>query len=280
MRVPQTYYPRESPVHRADARVKLAVLLMFTIALFVVARWTGLMALMALLAVVLVASRLPMGVMFRSLVPFYILMAFALAMNSFSFDPDSLSGAYGVGGVSAGVLEGAAPIALAGGLHFLPEGFARSLFYCIRILGMVVASLVLAYSTPATQLTAGLAWVMRPLERLRVPVNDIALTFTLALRFIPLAFEELQEVRLAQMARGAQFQVGGLWNRVSAWGPVMVPWLIGLYRRATRIATAMDVRAYGLGSAHTTLRALRFRRADAAILFCGAAACVIPCVML
>ncbi|MBE6471608.1 MAG: energy-coupling factor transporter transmembrane protein EcfT [Coriobacteriaceae bacterium] len=279
MRIPQTYYPRESPVHELDPRVKLVLLIALTIALFVVTTWRGLGVLVAAVVLALAASRLPLGVIARSLIPFYVLMAFAVVVNSFTLNPDVLATAYGVGGVSAGVFEGAAPVALVAGWHFMPASLVRSLFYCVRILCMVVASLLVAYSTPATRLTEGLAWFMRPLERLRVPVNDIALTFTLALRFIPLAFEELQETKLAQMARGASFGVGGLWRRVNAWVPVMVPWLVSLYRRASRIATAMDVRAYGMGETHTTLALLKMRPADAVMLAFGLAVCVVPCVL-
>lgn len=279
MRVPQTYYPRESPVHEIDPRVKLVLLIALTVAAFVVATWRGLGVLVAAVAVVLVASKLPAGVMLRSLIPLYVLMAFAVVVNSFTLDPDVLATAYGVGGVSAGVFEGAAPIALAAGWYFVPAGMVRSLFYCVRILIMVLASLVVAYSTPATRLTEGFAWFIRPLECVRVPVNDIALTFTLALRFIPLAFEELQEVKLAQMARGATFGVGGLYRRVSAWAPVLVPWLAGLYRRATRIATAMDVRAYGLGEVHTTLARLAIRPADGVCLLVGALCIAVACLI-
>lgn len=279
MRVPQTYYPRESVVHRADPRVKLVLLIALTVALFVVATWRGLAVLAVVLAATLIASRLPIGQMARVLIPLYVLMAFAVAVNSLSLNPDALATAYGVGGVSAGIFANAAPIPLVAGWYFLPEGMSRSLFYCVRILCMVLASLLVAYSTPATRLTEGFAWFMRPLARVHVPVNDIALTFTLALRFIPLAFEELQQVKLAQMARGAAFGVGGLWRRVNAWVPVMIPWLVSLYRRANRLATAMDVRAYGLGESHTTLTRLAVRPADACALVLGLAICIAPCLL-
>lgn len=270
MRVPQTYYPRESPVHALDPRVKLVLLVLYTVALFLVSTWWGMGVLVLVLAVVLLASRLPGGMLARNLIPLYVLMLFALVCNGLSFDPNSAA-AYGLGGASAGVFEGSAPVALGVGLWFVPAGLVKALFYCVRILAMVLASLVVAYSTQAMRLTEGFAWFIQPLERLHVPVRDIAFTFTLALRFIPLAFEELQLVKLAQMARGASFGVGGLYKRVSAWGPVMIPWLVSLYRRATRIATAMDVRAYGLGEARTSLQSLALRGADIGILLVGIA---------
>ena len=268
MRVPQTYYPRESLVHRVDPRVKLALLVLYTVALFLVTTWRGMGILVLVLAVMLAASRLPAGMLARNLIPLYVLMAFALVCNGLSFAPEAAA-AYGLGGTSAGVFEGAAPIALFAGLWFTPAGLVRALFYCVRVLAMVLASLLVAYSTPATRLTEGFAWFIRPFEKLHVPVSDIALTLTLALRFIPLAFEELQLVKLAQMARGAAFGVGGLWKRVSAWGPVMIPWLVSLYRRATHIATAMDVRAYGLGETRTSLQHLALRSADIGIFAAG-----------
>ena len=270
MRVPQTYYPRESPVHRVDARVKLVLLVAYTVALFLVATWWGMGVLVLVLAVLLVVSCLPLGVLGRSLIPVYVLMAFAVVCNALALDPTAAV-AYGLGGASAGVFEDAAPIALAAGVWFVPAGLVRALFFCVRVLALVLASLLVAYSTPATQLTAGFAWFIRPLGRLRAPVDDIALTFTLALRFIPLAFEELQLVKLAQMARGASFGVGGLVKRVSAWAPVLIPWLVGLYRRATRIAIAMDMRASGLGPRRTSLQRLALRPADVGILFVGVA---------
>lgn len=270
MRVPQTYYWRDSPVHRVDPRVKLGLLVLYTVVLFVVSTWRGMSVLVLALALVLVASRLPGGMLARNLIPLYVLMLFALVCNALSFAPEAAA-TYGLGGTSAGVFENAAPVALFAGLWFTPAGLVRALFYCVRILAMVLASLVVAYSTPATRLTEGFAWFIRPLEHVRVPVDDIAVTFTLALRFIPLAFEELQLVKLAQMARGAEFGIGGLWKRVSAWAPVMIPWLVGLYRRATRIATAMDVRAYGLGEVRTSLQSLALRRTDVGILAAGIA---------
>ncbi len=279
MRIPQTYYPRESIVHRIDARVKLVLLVAATIALFQVATWRGL-ALFALLALLaLKASHLPAGVMMRSLIPFYLLMAFAVLVNSLSPNPQMATGAYGIGGVSAGVFAGSAPLPLWGGWWLLPEGMALSLFYCLRILLMVLASLLVAYSTEATLLSSGFLWFIAPLRKARVPVDDIALVFSLALRFIPLAFEQLGRIKFAQMARAASFQAGGLWKRVSAWAPVMIPWFVGMYRGAGRVASAMEVRGYGQSERRSSLNPLVFTRVDVLVLLVGLACCIAPCVV-
>lgn len=277
MRIPATYYPRESPVHRVDARVKLLLLVAFTVALFVASTWRALGVLAVVLLVLLWASRLPGGTLARTLIPLYVLMLFAVLFNSLTFNPEGAT-AYSLGSASAGAFGQAQPLALVAGLWFLPAGLVRSLFYCVRVMSMVLASLLVAYSTPSTQLTAAFSWYLQPLGKLRVPVEDIALTFTLALRFIPLAFEELQQVKLAQMARHAAFDAGSLLARMRAWGPVLVPWLVSLYRRAERVAVAMDVRAYGLGRKRTHLTPLAASALDAAVLALGLVVCVLPCV--
>lgn len=268
-------------MHRADARVKLALLVLYTVCLFLVGTWGALGLLAALLALVLAASRLPAGMLARLMIPVYVLMAFAVTFNSLTLDPEAAV-AYGLGNASPGVFGQMVPVALGAGWYVLPAGFGRSLFFCVRVLAMVLASLVVAYSTPATRLTDAFAWALRPLACLRVPVDDVAFTFTLALRFIPLAFEELQQLKLVQTARHAAFDAGGLWTRMKAWGPVLVPWMVTLYRRAGRVATAMDVRAYGLAgrNARTSLNPPAMRRADWGILACGACIIAAPCVLL
>lgn len=281
MRIPATYYPRESPVHRVDARVKLLLLVAYTVCLFLAATWRAMAVLVLLLAIALYLSHLPAGALARTLIPLYVLMLFAVLFNAFTFNPEGAT-AYSLGASSAGVFSQAAPVAVGAGLWFLPAGLVRSLFYCVRVAAMVLASLLVAYSTPATQITSAFAWYMRPLRKLRVPVDDIAFTLTLALRFIPMAFEELQQLKVAQSARCANFDTGGVVQRFRAWGPVLVPWLVALYRRAERIATAMDVRAYGLSPAdkRTTLNPLCMRKADWALLASCLAASVLPCLLL
>jgi energy-coupling factor transport system permease protein len=210
-------------------------------------------------------------------------MGFVVLLTSLRFDPSVAAAGYGIAGASAGFATDMPPIALAGGLFFLPADFIRALFYCARVVCLVLASLAVAYSTPAMQLCAAFAWFLSPLRRLRVPVDDIAFAFTLALRFIPLAFEELQQVKRAQMARGAAFQVGGLLQRMRAWQPVLVPWLVDLYRRAARMAVAMDVRAYGLkgaGFRRSMLDPLRLRAVDGILLAVGLLGCIAPCLLL
>lgn len=240
MRIPvSTYIPGTSPVHRADARVKIALLLAYSITLFLVDTWAGLAICAAGFGVALAASRISAGRCLALGVPVYVLAAFT------------------------------ALFAAAG-----PVGLERGCFYAARIVLLVAGSFVITFTTTSTQLNDALRSLMRPLGAVGVPVGDIATTLSLALRFIPVSAAELAQVHDAQLARGASFGAGGLWARLRAWQTVLIPLFVGLFRRADVLAVAMDARCYGApGRARTSLSHARFTRGSAAVLVAGLAAC-------
>lgn len=207
-----SYIPRKSIVHALDARVKLALLLFFSVTLFLMRTWVGIAAFAAILLIVLLASRVPLKDYARTLVPALAILAFIWICNSVSFDP------------------------------------ARSLnalAYVVRIMLIIVASFVITFTTTSTQLTDALTSFMRPLRTLRVPVDDVAFTLSLALRFIPLLYEQLAQIKVAQISRGAAFETGSLWRRLKTWLVVLIPLFIGFFRQADTVAEAMDARCYG-----------------------------------
>ncbi|RDB64689.1 energy-coupling factor transporter transmembrane protein EcfT [Gordonibacter sp. 28C] len=271
-----SYIPGSSPVHACDARVKIVLLAAYSVALFLVDTWTGL-ALCALLFVAVAASSgVPVRRFFALLVPVYVIAGFAVLFNGFAFDvSQAVPGTVPtvLGGASAGMLASSPPVALIGSFGFVPAGFARGCFFAARIVLLVVASLVVTYTTTSTALTDALADFLRPLRRLRVPVDDIAMVFSLALRFIPVTAEEFGRVHDAQQARGAAFAEGTLWQRLRAWQTVLIPLFVGLFRRADALAAAMDARCYGAGAARTSLRDRRFTAKGAGVLAVGIAAC-------
>lgn len=269
-----TYIPKDSCVHACDARVKIVLLLAYSITLFFVETWAGLGLCAALFAAALAASRIAPARVFGLAAPVYVLVAFAILVNSFTFDVSVAAQPVGLGAVSAGVLANAAPVSLAGNFAFVPAGFARGCFYAVRILLLVFASFIVCFSTTSTAMTSALASFLAPLRRVRVPVDDIATVLSVALRFIPLTAEELMRVRDAQWARGARFDEGGLWQRLRAWQTVFIPVLVALFRRADRLAQAMESRCYGNNVPHTTLHTSRISSACAFALAGGIAVCV------
>ena len=136
---------------------------------------------------------------------------------------------------------------------------------------LVLVGSVLTLTTPSLALTDGLAWLGRPLRRLRVPTDELALMVTIALRFIPTLFVELDTIMRAQRARGADFRRGGLRERTRSLVPVLVPLFVLSFRRADELALAMEARCYRPGVVRTRLHPLRASRADAALLVVTAA---------
>lgn len=214
------YIAKDSPVHRLDARAKVVLLLVYSIGIFFVGSWWGMLVAAALVLASFAASRLPARAVFLTVVPVYILAAVTIAFNAF------------------------APVE--GGIAFSVEGLVRGCFFALRICLLVWASLIVCYSTTSTQLVDAFIWFMGPLRAIKVPVDDIAMVFSIALRFIPLIIAEYEQVKDAQWSRGASFDEGGLMKRLRAHVAILMPLVVGLFRRADRLAMAMETRCYGM----------------------------------
>ena len=273
------YIPGNTPVHRADVRVKLLVLLAYSITLFLVETWCGL-ALCGFACVLLaVVGKVSLRRLAVLLAPIYVIMAFALLFNSFSFDVSSAAASSVRSGISSGIFENSAPVALLGSFGFVPAGFARGAFVVLRIILLVLASFVLTFTTSSNDLIDALNDFLRPLGKLRVPVHDIATSISIALRFIPVTAEELTRVRSAQMARGAHFDDGSLPQRLRTWASVLIPLFVGLFKRADNLALAMEARCYGAPGRKTTLNPHPFTARSAVVLLLSLAACVVVAVL-
>ena len=277
-----SYIPGTSPIHVCDARVKIVLLAIYSVTLFLVDTWAGLVLCGALFAAAAVSSRIPLRRFFALLVPVYVLAAFAVVFNGFAFDVGQAApgAAPPLMGQEPGLFGSLPPVALVGSFGLVPAGLARGCFFAVRIVLLVTASLVVTYTTTSTALTDALADFLRPLRRLRVPVDDIAMVFSLALRFIPVTAEEFGRVHDAQQARGASFSEGGLWERLRAWQTVLIPLFVGLFRRADALAVAMDARCYGAEPHRTSLHDRRLAGRSLAVLAAGLALCIAVAVLL
>ena len=276
-----TYLAGSAPVHACDARVKVVLLIAYSITLFLVQSWWALGACAAAFAALLGVARIPVARVLGLSLPLMVIALLAIVFNAFSFDAEAAANATaeGLGAVSAGVLQDAPPLTIAGSFGFVPAGFARGCFYAIRIVLLVVASLLVSFTTTSTELTEAFASFLRPLRKLRVPTDDVASVLSIALRFIPLVAEEVGRVRDAQWARGAHLDDGGLLVRLRAWATVLVPLIVGMFRRADALAVAMDARCYGVpGVARTSLAHRRIGGSSLATLAIGLVACIVLAV--
>lgn len=258
-----TYVAANSPVHRCDARVKIALLVAFTVCVFFAETWVGMATFVCALAAVIIASRVPLRRYFGILVPVYVLMAFSVVFNMFAW-------------------SGTAPDALVswGSVSITAAGLQRGIFFALRMLLLSLGSMVVCFTSTSTQLTDAFGWMLSPLRHIRVPVDDITTVFSIALRFIPLLAVEVGRVHDARLARGARFD-GSLGEKLTAWGGVFVPVFVGLFRRADRLADAMDARGYGMMNvARTTLDMPRVGVASVLCLVVGLALCLCVAVFL
>ena len=217
-----TYVEGDTLVHRCDARVKIVCLLAYSIGIFFARSWWGMAMFVGVVVLLAAIARIPLSRLLLPLVPVIVLAAFAL-LFAFVADPTL-------------------------------QGFLAGLFVAIRMIALVAASFIVCLTTTSTDLLAAFTRLIGPLRHIRVPVDDVAITLSLALRFIPVIAEEFTSVRAAQIARGASMQGVPFTRKLQIWGAAFSAVFVGLFRRADALATAMDSRCYGALEKRASLR--------------------------
>ncbi len=246
------YVPGDSPVHRVEPRAKMGLVAAYVIMLFTVGDFIGLIA-AGLLAITAVAiSSVPSRLVLRGVRAVSVILAFTLLAHGLRWNPATVS------------LVRLGPLALD------PEGLLTGIFFAVRIVLLVVGTSLLTLTTSPVRLADGIERLMSPLEVLRFPAGEVAMMLTVALRFIPTTAEEAEKIVVAQVARGARFDVGGPTRRARAYVPVLVPLFVSLFRRADELATAMEARCYRGGEGRTRLRESHLTLSDWVVMISGA----------
>ena len=246
-----SYVGASTPAARIDARVKIVLLLGVTVALFAAPGPLALALWCALLLLCARAARVGAASVARALKPAALVLAFVLCANLVTCD-------------------GSAALPLVGPVGLSPAGAMRGATTVVRIALLVGFALVVAASTTSTELADAFVRLLSPLGRLGVPVGQIGLALSVALRFLPIVGEEFERIRMAQRARGVRFEEGSLVERARRWVAVFAPLIVGLLRRADALADSMVARCYA-GATQTPPRPLS--RADRLVLV-GGAACI------
>lgn len=236
------YYPVDSVLHRMDPRTKLFGTLVYIVTLFIAdSVWAyGLAALFLVAAIRL--SRVPMKFMVRGLKSIVILLLISVSFNLF--------------------LTPGTPIFKIGFLQMTWEGLEFAVFMAVRLIFLVLGSTILTLTTTPNQLTDGLEKSLGFMGKIGVPVHEVSMMMSIALRFIPILIEETDKIMKAQMARGADFESGNLIQRAKAMVPLLVPLFISAFRRATDLAMAMEARCYRGGEGRTKMKPLRYEKRD------------------
>ena len=236
------YYPVESPIHRLDPRTKLFGTMVFILSLFVANNIWGYLLGTIALAAVIILTKVPLRFILKGLKAIVILLLISVSFNLFLTPGQEL--------IRFWIFK------------ITWEGIRLAGFMAVRLIYLVVGSSLMTLTTTPNQLTDGLEKGLGFLKRFHVPVHEISMMMSIALRFIPILVEETDKIMKAQMARGADFESGNLVQKAKAMIPLLVPLFISAFRRATDLAMAMEARCYRGGEGRTKMKPLQYSQRD------------------
>ena len=237
------FVPGDSAVHRLDPRTKILAMIAYIVLVFLVQSMAAFAVPFLFVALALLRSGVPLSYVWSSLKPMRWLIAFMFLINLFFTQGERVLFSWWIVRVTA-------------------EGVRQAVFISLRLILLVAGTSLLTLTTSPIALTDGLERLLKPLARIRFPAHELAMMMTIALRFIPTLLEETDRIRKAQMARGADFESGGLIARARAMVPILVPLFVSAFRRADELAMAMESRCYHGGEGRTRMRELRLARRD------------------
>lgn len=254
------YYQTDSVIHRLDPRVKLVTTLCYLISLFIVDHWIGYVIAGLFLLLVIKLSKVPFKFMVRGMRAIVFLLVIAVVFNLF---------------LTPGEGE---PLVAFWKLTIYKEGVRLATFMAIRLVFLIMGSSVMTLTTTPNNLTDAIEKLLGPLKALKVPVHEIAMMMSIALRFIPILLEETDKIMKAQIARGADFESGNLIKKAKSLVPLLVPLFISAFRRANDLAMAMEARCYHGGEHRTKMKPLIYQKRDMiayGMVACYLAVCVV-----
>ena len=237
------YYPADSILHKLDPRVKLVTTIVFLIALFVADDWVGYLVATVFLVTVIKLSKVPFHFMVKGLKAIFFILLITMFFNLF-------------------LTPGDVVLVQIWKLKITDKGLHTAIFMAIRLIYLILGSSVMTLTTTPNDLTDGLEKLMSPLKKLHVPVHEVAMMMSIALRFIPILLEETDKIMKAQIARGADFEHGNLIQKAKNLVPLLVPLFISAFRRANDLAMAMEARCYRGGEGRTKMKPLVYARRD------------------
>lgn len=236
------FYPADSILHRLDPRVKLIGTFVFLISLFVGDGFAAYAAATVFLAVCIRLSKVPFKLIVKGLRAIVIILLITFSFNLFLTDGEVL--------VRIGFLK------------ITKEGVAFAFLMGIRLIYLITGASLMTLTTTPNDLTDGMERVLAPLNKLKVPVHEISMMMSIALRFIPILMEETDRIMKAQKARGADFESGNLIRKAKSMVPLLVPLFVSAFRRASDLAMAMEARCYRGGEGRTKMKPLHYEKRD------------------
>ena len=236
------YYPADSVIHKLDPRVKLFSTMIYIISLFCFRGVAALAIATVFLITVIKLSKVPFKFMVKGLKAIMILMLITAVFNLFLTPGEALVSVWR--------------------FTITKEGVTSAVLMAIRLTYLILGTSIMTLTTTPNQLTDGLEKALSPLKYIKVPVHEIAMMMSIALRFIPILIEETDKIMKAQMARGADFEHGNLIQKAKNMVPLLVPLFVSAFRRANDLAMAMEARCYRGGEGRTKMKPLHYQKRD------------------
>lgn len=237
------YYPAKSIIHQLDPRVKLVTTMVYIVSLFVAKGILGYVIATLFLAMVVKLSKVPFRYITKGLKAIIMILLITVVFNLFLVDGEVVLWRFGF-------------------LKITDKGVRTAVFMAIRLIYLIIGSSIMTLTTTPNDLTDGLEKLLGPLKKIHVPVHEIAMMMSIALRFIPILLEETDKIMKAQIARGADFETGNLIQKAKAMVPLLVPLFISAFRRANDLAMAMEARCYHGGDGRTKMKPLHYESRD------------------
>lgn len=238
-----SYYPGDSVIHRMDPRVKIVLTIAFMVLIFLVTDFVGYGLIGAFVFITAIISGVPLKMYVRTLKPMLFLILFTFVLNLLFIKGDEVAFKLGF-------------------ITIYWYGIEFSLFMAFRLIFMVTSASVMTFTTTPVLLSGGIEKLMTPLKVVKFPVHEMSMMMTIALRFIPTLMEETDKIKKAQMARGANFETGGIKQKAVAMIPLLIPLFISAFRRADELAMAMEARCYHGAEGRTSYRLLKMQGID------------------
>ncbi len=237
------YYPADSILHRLDPRVKLFGTLMFLVSLFITDNFIAYVVAFVLLVVSICLSKVPFSFIVRGMKAIVFLLILSVMMNILFTQGDVLFAWWKI--------------------TITKQGLVTAGFMAIRLSFLIIGSSLMTLTTTPNNLTDGLEKSLGFLKVIKIPVHEISMMMSIALRFVPILMEETDKIMKAQMARGADFDNKNLIKKVKSLVPLLVPLFVSAFRRANDLAMAMEARCYRGGDGRTKMKPLKYKKRDA-----------------
>ena len=236
------YFPADTFIHNLDPRTKIVADVIFIVELFIAISWISYLVVFLYIVLTMILGHIKPRAILKGLKPLVYIIILTAVLNVFFTTGDILYQVWII--------------------KITRQGIQNAALMTVRVLLLVAGTFLLTYTTSPLSITDGLERLMAPLKLIKVPVYELSLMMSIALRFIPTLIEETDRIMSAQKSRGADFETGNLINRAKALLPLLIPLFVSAFRRADELATAMECRCYNGGEGRTRLKELHFKNTD------------------